>query len=181
MKKIQDNSCKCQTVSGESKSRESCSSGNDEPYACNKFSDPDWIKENIEYFPAGFAAPEGIFKNIFPKEAYQMLQQNPHRFNSTILDVKTRQEYRQRHLPGSLNMDFFSPTFKDELFSLDKEKCYVVICKIGVRSETTMNVMKKMGFNEVYNVTGGDDRWIAEEIPYGQEHCNANVSSCISA
>ena len=64
-------------------------------------------------------------------------------------------------------MDFFSKSFKDDLFLLDKNKIYIVICKVGIRSEITMNLMKKMGFKEVYNVLGGDDRWIAEEIPYG--------------
>lgn len=180
MKTIQDNTCECTTATEGSNSikQKSCSSSSDKQYACNKLSDPDWIRENIEYFPAGFAASKGIFKNISPKETYQMIQgKNKY----IILDVKTKQEYRQKHLSRSPNIDFFSSTFKDELFCLDKDTCYFVICKIGVRSEIAMNIMKKMGFKEVYNVIGGDDRWIAEEIPYGHEEtCNADISNCVS-
>lgn len=48
MKTFQDNSCKCQTITEDSDMTcsESSSSVNNEEYACNKFSDPDWIKDN---------------------------------------------------------------------------------------------------------------------------------------
>jgi len=65
-----------------------------------------------------------------------------------------------------MSIDFFSRSFKDDLFLLDNNKTYVVICKVGIRSEIAMNLMIKMGFKEVYNVLGGDDRWIAQETPY---------------
>ncbi len=176
MQTIQDNACDCQmAVKGSnSKTDEACTSCNDEQYACNKFSDPDWIQKNIEYFPAGFESPDGEFKNIPPKEAYILLRHSINEEKTLVLDVKTEQEYHQKHLSGSLNLDFFSSKFKDDLFNLDKEKCYVVICKIGMRSEIAMNIMKKMGFKQVYNVIGGDDRWLSEGIPYKQElHCDA--------
>ena len=95
-----------------------------------------------------------------------MIQEHGQDQNFVVLDVKTEGEYLKNHLPNSKLFDFFSPSFKDELFRLDKNKIYIVICKIGIRSEIAMNLMKKMGFKEVYNVLGGDDRWFAEEIPY---------------
>jgi len=144
--------------------RNSANSGGD--YACNQLSDPKWIKQNIEYFPIGFAAEKGIYKDISPKETHQMIQEHSQDQNFVVLDVKTEGEYLKNHLSNSKLFDFFSPSFKDDLFRLDKNKIYIVICKIGIRSEIAMNLMKKMGFTEVYNVLGGDDRWFAEEIPY---------------
>ncbi len=166
MKTIENNSCGCQAIAEESKTADSecCSPNGDGDNACQKLSDPKWIKENIEYFPAGFAVENGIFKDISPKETYQMIQE--HSQYLVVLDVKTEQEYLKNHLPDSKFIDFFSPSFKDDLFGLEKNKIYIVICKVGVRSEIAMNLMKKMGFKEVYNVLGGYDRWFSEEIPY---------------
>jgi len=168
METIQNNSCGCQTVAEESKSTSSecCSHDGDGNNACQMLSDPKWIKENMEYFPAGFAAENGIYKDISPIETHQMIQEHSQDQNIVVLDVKTEQEYLKNHLPDSRLIDFFSPSFKDDLFGLDKNRIYIVICKVGVRSEIAMNLMKKMGFKEVYNVLGGDDRWFAEEIPY---------------
>jgi len=129
-------------------------------------SDPEWIKENMEYFPAGFEDKNGVFKNITPEETYQIFQEHKKDNDFIVLDVKTKQEYLKTHLTGSMSIDFFSRSFKDDLFLLDNNKTYVVICKVGIRSEIAMNLMIKMGFKEVYNVLGGDDRWIAQETPY---------------
>ncbi len=170
METIQNSSCGCDSITDDSKSRSSaCCSSDDNGnggYACQKLSDPKWIKENMEYFPAGFAVENGIFQDISPTQTHKMIQEHYQDKNLVILDVKTEQEYLENHLSDSKSMDFFAGSFKDDLFDLDKNKTYAVICKIGVRSEIAMNLMKKMGFSEVYNVLGGDERWFAEEIPY---------------
>jgi len=170
METVQNSSCGCESITNDSKSTSSacCSpDGNGNGgNACQKLSDPKWVKENMEYFPAGFAVENGIFEDISPTQTHKMIQEHSQDQNLVILDVKTEQEYLENHLSGSKSMDFFAGSFKDDLFSLDKHKTYIVICKVGVRSEIAMNLMKKMGFSEVYNVLGGDERWFAEEIPY---------------
>ncbi len=169
METMQNSVCGCQTATEKSKSAsiDCCSSNGEGNNACQMLSDPKWIKENIEYFPVGFAIENGIFKDISPKEAHQMIQEHSQDQNFVILDVKTEPEYLKTHLSDSRHIDFFSPSFKDSLFGLEKNKIYIVICTFGIRSEIAMILMKKMGFKEVYNVLGGDERWIAEGIPYG--------------
>ncbi len=167
MEKTQNNSCGCGTPTQEETSggNECCSSTGTEGYACNKMSDPEWIQENIEYFPSGFSAENSISKDITPIEAYQMVEDSALDQEVTVLDVKTEPEYLKKHLSGSIHLDFFSSSFKDDLFELDKNEKYVVICKVGFRSDITMTLMKKMGFKVVYNVLGGDDRWESEDVP----------------
>lgn len=168
METMQSNSCCCETDGQEAKSEsfENCFNNNTCNNAGQKMSDPDWIKANIEYFPPGFKAENGIFKNISPGDALQMIQGNGRDQNLVVIDVKTEHEFNHKHLSGSRLIDFFSTSFKDDLFDLDKTKTYIMICKVGVRSEIAMKLMEKMGFKEVYNVSGGDERWFAEEIPY---------------
>ena len=61
----------------------------------------------------------------------------------------------------------------------DKEKTYLIYCKLGARSKVAQKVMKKMGFSAVYNIVGGTILWEEEGLPfaYGFEHA-AKFSLC---
>ncbi len=79
-----------------------------------------------------------------------------------ILDVRTAQEYRSGHLSGSINLDFRSASFADELARLDRSKPYLVYCRTGVRSARTAALMKSLGFREIYDMAGGIAGWQRE-------------------
>lgn len=69
-----------------------------------------------------------------------------------IIDVRTREEYSNGHLKGSLNIDFLKSSFKSEISKLDKNKKYKVYCRSGNRSGQAERLMKSMGFKSVDNV-----------------------------
>jgi len=75
--------------------------------------------------------------------------------NVQVLDVRTKEEVSAGTIPGSINIDFYSPDFKQKLETLDKSKPVVVYCAAGGRSAKAMKQMSEVGFKEVYNVTGG--------------------------
>jgi rhodanese-related sulfurtransferase len=79
-----------------------------------------------------------------------------------ILDVRTLQEYRSGHLNGSINLDFRSTSFADELARLDRSKPYLVYCRTGVRSGRAAALMKSLGFREIYGLGGGIAGWQSE-------------------
>jgi len=79
-----------------------------------------------------------------------------------ILDVRTPQEYRSCHLFGSINLDFRSTSFADELAGLDRSKPYLVYCRTGVRSGQAAALMKSLGFRELYDLAGGIVSWQRE-------------------
>jgi rhodanese-related sulfurtransferase len=76
-----------------------------------------------------------------------------------ILDVRTKKEYDEGNIPNSINLDFYSSNFKNELNNLDKDKVYFIYCRSGSRSEKTLNIMKELKFKEVYNLDGGYLSW----------------------
>jgi rhodanese-related sulfurtransferase len=80
----------------------------------------------------------------------------------TILDVRTAKEYRAGHLVGSINLDFRSPSFSDELKALDRNSAYLVYCRTGVRSSRTAALMRSLGFRELYDLAGGLVSWQRE-------------------
>ena len=73
--------------------------------------------------------------------------------NAVLLDVRTPQEYREGHIPGSKNVP---------LQTLDKVRSVVenkdaelfVYCYSGARSRQAMATLQHMGYTNVQNIGG---------------------------
>ncbi len=73
-----------------------------------------------------------------------------------ILDVRTDEEVAQGKIENSIQIDFYSENFKDQLAELDPEKSYVVYCRSGGRSSQASKIMaEELGFKNVKNLEGG--------------------------
>jgi rhodanese-related sulfurtransferase len=79
--------------------------------------------------------------------------------DTVVLDVRTSQEYRQGHVPGSANIDISDPQFRQKVADLDKSRTYLVHCARGVRSARATKMMATMGFANLYDFHGGFDEW----------------------
>jgi rhodanese-related sulfurtransferase len=79
-----------------------------------------------------------------------------------ILDVRTPQEYYTGHLNGSINLDFKSPSFIDQIARLDRDKAYMLYCRTGIRSARALLLMRSLGFTKLYNLTKGIEQWQRE-------------------
>lgn len=76
-----------------------------------------------------------------------------------LLDVRTPEEFSSGHIKGASNMNFYNDNFEDDIDGLDKRKKYLVYCGSGGRSRQAMFLMRDLGFEEVYNLTGGISSW----------------------
>ncbi|HVK58033.1 MAG TPA: rhodanese-like domain-containing protein [Candidatus Kapabacteria bacterium] len=80
--------------------------------------------------------------------------------NSTVvLDVRTREEYKAGHIPGSVLIDFNAGDFEQQVAKLDKDKTYLVHCAVGGRSARACKKMNLLGFKKLYNLEGGMGAW----------------------
>lgn len=104
-------------------------------------------------------------EDVYPHEAYQMIQDNKDDADFLILDVRTQDEVLKSHIPYSFNLDYYQPDFKEKLKKLDKNKTYLVYCRSGVRSKETVKIMKNLGFTKIYNLLGGIKNWRKCELP----------------
>ena len=102
--------------------------------------------------------------NVQPDKVYHLLS-NSNNNNSVLLDVRTKEEVIEKKINNSMNIDFYSDSFKDSILRLDKSKTYYVYCRSGRRSLNTVEFMRKNGFNESYNVDGGIIKWTDSKIP----------------
>lgn len=67
---------------------------------------------------------------------------------ATILDVRTVEEFRSGHVPGSINIPL--DKLNNQLSKLDKSKPVITCCRSGARSGSATDMLKHQGF-EVYN------------------------------
>ncbi len=82
-----------------------------------------------------------------------------------ILDVRTKSEFNEGHLANSINIDFQSDTFLNEISKLDKSKTYAVYCRSGNRSGKAVATMSNEQFISLYNLKGGVIDWAAAGYP----------------
>lgn len=106
-----------------------------------------------------------IIKDITPKEAFTLIQNNKDNPDFVILDVRTPEEFTEGHIRDAVNLDFYSETFGEGLNKLDKKKTYLIHCASGDRSGKTLNIMKELKYREVYNMLGGIIKWKSEKLP----------------
>ena len=82
-----------------------------------------------------------------------------------VLDVRTPAEFAEGHLANSLNIDFESGNFAEEIKKLDKSKSYAVYCRSGRRSALAAAEMSKAGFHHILNMSGGTIDWTTAGLP----------------
>ncbi len=86
---------------------------------------------------------EMVTENLNPGQARDLIIENRGNPDFILLDVCTKGEFGQRHLEDAVNMSFLSPSFKSEIYQMDKNKTYLVYCTVGGRSMMAMRTMKK--------------------------------------
>lgn len=81
-----------------------------------------------------------------------------------LLDVRTRDEYREQHIPGVINLPLAELAQQiDDL--KDKERIYVH-CRSGGRSRQAVMELAHLGLRaELFNVEGGILAWEAAGYP----------------
>jgi len=110
-------------------------------------------------------APAPVAQNVTPQEAFTLIQKNRNNPDFTIIDVRTPPEFAEEHIENAVNIDFYSPTFRDELSRLNRNKAYLIYCRSGRRSGDALSIMAELNFREVYNISGGIIAWKAEARP----------------
>lgn len=80
---------------------------------------------------------------------------------TVILDVRRADEFAAGHLFNAVNIDVESADFAQRVAALDKTVTYAVYCHSGRRSLIAVEQMASAGFNDLYNLDGGIQAWVA--------------------
>lgn len=77
-----------------------------------------------------------------------------------LVDVRTAREYAAGHIKGAANIDFFHfKTFESAFDTYDRSKPVYLYCQSGNRSQKAARRLLAMGFEEIYDLSGGYAAW----------------------
>lgn len=92
----------------------------------------------------------GLFTKTDINTGIEQFHNTPH---GVLLDVRTRQEYADGHIPGSLNIPLDRIDSALEAIP-NRETPVFVYCLSGGRSGQAVAYLKKMGYTDVVNIGG---------------------------
>ena len=100
-------------------------------------------------------------KEVETLEATQLIN---HR-DAVILDVREDKEFVTGRLPNAKHIPLGQLVARLKDVEKFKKKPIVVNCRSGARSATACGILRKNGFEEVYNLKGGINAWQQANMP----------------
>jgi rhodanese-related sulfurtransferase len=106
------------------------------------------------------AGLQGV-RQVDPLEATQLVNHQ----GGVFLDIRAAEEYRQGHVVNTLHVPLGK--LSDSLKPLEKyrSKPIITVCRSGARSGQACRVLRRHGFENVYNLKGGMQAWTAANMP----------------
>lgn len=79
---------------------------------------------------------------------------------SVLIDLRTDDEIAKKgKIKGAQQIDFFAKDAERKIATLDRKKTYLIYCAGGGRSGECAELMEKLGFTVVVNLSKGFDDW----------------------
>ena len=95
----------------------------------------------------------GIFDFFKQPDINKGVQEYKNAAGAALLDVRSPQEYREGHIPGSQNVPL-QQLDKVEEVTENKDTVLYVYCHSGARSRQAVSLLKHMGYTNVHNIGG---------------------------
>ena len=92
-----------------------------------------------------------VYMNITAEEAKQIMDSEE---GYIILDVRTREEYDQGHIPGAIVIPYEEIAEKAEDVLTDKDQLILVYCRSGRRSKIAAEALVELGYTNIKEFGG---------------------------
>ncbi len=108
----------------------------------------------------GSSAPENNYRQISMQEAVSIMETED---NYIILDVRTKEEYQEKHIPGAVNLP--NETIgTEEIPELPaKDQLILVYCRSGNRSKQAAKKLAALGYTNIIEF-GGINDWTGDTV-----------------
>ena len=97
----------------------------------------------------------GVIRRVDVDEFEKLWQDK----KNIVLDVRTKKEFENGHIPGAMNLDVNSAEFDQKVAKLQKDRVYLVHCAAGVRSARACDKMSRLGFPHLIDLAPGFKGW----------------------
>lgn len=85
--------------------------------------------------------------------------------DALILDVREEKEYASGHIPKAKHIPLGNLSSRIQELEKHKNKPILVTCRSGQRSARACGMLKKAGFETVFNQSGGIIAWERANLP----------------
>ena len=99
----------------------------------------------------GCAPTDPVYENITAEEAKAIMDS---REGYIILDVRTREEYDQGHIPGATQISHEEIAEQAEGMLPDKDQLILVYCRSGRRSKIAAEALAELGYTNIMEFGG---------------------------
>jgi rhodanese-related sulfurtransferase len=104
-------------------------------------------------------------RSVGPLEATQL----SNRENAVFLDIREDGEYRSGHIPEAVHIPAKQLPERAKELERHKGRPVIAYCRSGSRSASAGRVLKKIGFENVYNLGGGIMAWQNANLPLSRK------------
>jgi rhodanese-related sulfurtransferase len=103
----------------------------------------------------------GGMKKLSPMDATQLIN----REDAVVLDVRSDGEFSQGHIVNAVNIP--QKSVQEQLSKLEKYRGRPIItaCRTGQIAQGVSSLLRKNGFEQVYNLAGGLVAWEGANLP----------------
>ena len=102
----------------------------------------------------------GDYRQVSSEEAQKMMEEET---GYLIVDVRTIEEYEERHILGAMNIPNESIGTEEIAQLPDKDQLIFVYCRSGRRSKEAAEKLVKLGYKNVVEF-GGINDWKGETV-----------------
>ena len=101
------------------------------------------------------------YSSISPAEGTKMINHD----DAVVLDVRENNEYSSGHIINSVHIPLSGLKTRISEIEKNKSKKVIVACRSGHRSSQACANLKKEGFEQVFNLSGGIMAWESANLP----------------
>jgi rhodanese-related sulfurtransferase len=88
--------------------------------------------------------------------------------NALLIDVREPHEFAENRIPDAHHIPLRQITHKIETLKQHGERPIIVSCHTGRRSEIVCRLLRRHGFDNLYNLAGGISGWRRANLPLAE-------------
>ncbi|MBD3669633.1 MAG: rhodanese-like domain-containing protein [Gammaproteobacteria bacterium] len=108
---------------------------------------------------------KGGANNLSPQQAIQKINHD----DAVIIDVREAGEVSEGKIRDSVHIPLGSLKEKTSELEKYKDRPLIMVCRSGNRSGHALNILRKAGFENLYNLKGGVMAWTSANLPLARK------------
>jgi len=89
--------------------------------------------------------------------------------SAAVVDVCTAKEFQSGHIPDAISVPLSEIAQKADSIDRYKEKPVIISCRSGSRAKSAAKKLSKLGFKDLYILSGGNMAWEKENLPMSRK------------